>query len=122
MPEDDEKRRSLNRLLWRDRLKSLALPAAILIPTAALVAVFALPGPEVGEAELATVISTALQARDDTPRRMISIRLADGSGAVVSARPLVSPAPGEEICVVRVRQPVIRRITVRLAQPGACGP
>lgn len=122
MPEDDEKRHRLNRLLWRDRLKSLALPAAILVPTAALLAVFALSEPEVGEAELATVLSTALQARDDAPRRMISVRLADGSGAVVSARPLVSPAPGEEICVVRVRQPVIGRTSVRLARPGACGP
>lgn len=122
MPEDDEKRRRLNRLLRRDRLKSLALPAAILVPTAALLAVFALPEPEVGEAELATVLSTALQARDDAPKRMISVRLADGSRAVVSARPLVSPAAGEEICVVRVRQPVIRRTSVRLARPGACGP
>ncbi|MEM9851707.1 MAG: hypothetical protein AAF761_06895 [Pseudomonadota bacterium] len=120
MPEDPRKYDELSRILFRQRIKTWGIFLAIVLPIAALLGIFVLPEQVVGDPEKARVISTAMQASDDAPRRLINIELGDGTRAVISARPLIAPVVGDMLCVVRVRQPVVGRISFRLSAPGAC--
>ncbi|MEL7461395.1 MAG: hypothetical protein AAFX59_04905 [Pseudomonadota bacterium] len=120
MPEDPNKFDALSRIIFRQRLKAWAIALAILLPFAALLGIFVLPDQEVGAPEEARVISTAMEASDGPARRLINIELNDGTRAVLSARPLIAPSPGDMLCVTRVRQPVVGRISFRPARPGAC--
>lgn len=121
MPEDPRKYDELSRILFRQRLRTWAIFLAIVLPIAGLLGLFVLPEQVVGAPEEARVISTAMQASDEAPRRLINIELSDGTIAVISARPLIAPSPGDLLCVTRVRQPVVGRISFRPAPPGACG-
>ena len=120
MPEDPGKYDELSRILFRQRVKTWSIFLASVLPIAVLLGIFVLPEQVVGDPEKARVISTAMQASDEAPRRLINIELTDGTLAVITARPLIAPAEGETLCVVRVRQPVVGRISFRLARPGAC--
>ena len=120
MPEDPEKHAELTRLLRRQTIRN-ALPAfGVLLLILGLLFAISVPEQEIGPPQRATVISTAMDANDGPPRRLLNVELDDETRIVISVRPVVSPAPGEELCLQPVKRPIIGQITYRPARPNAC--
>lgn len=121
MPEDPETRRRLDRLIARERRRGLIRPALVVLPVLLLLAVLLGPFERAAEPEMAVVVAAANIPSDDLPRRSLTVRMADGSIAVITLRPNLAPAVGANACVVRVRHALTGGTRVQPAAPGTCG-
>lgn len=123
MPEDPEKYDQLSRLEKRERLRTIAMGFAIIAPIAVFTVAIVLlyvDGERLGEAEEATVLSSAFLPDDGRPKKLVQIRLQDETLSTIILPFLATPRDGVKTCVFRMKKRLTGAIIFRPAPTTAC--
>lgn len=93
-----DRKRQLERILSRQRVRTGLIGAALVAPVLGLLLVLAWPSARSGAPEWAEVIGIGTAATDDAPpRRLLTLLLPDGGRDMISAGAAETPGVGERI-------------------------